>query len=50
MNRRYCGACGKRTYDSKRAAKRAHQTAGFRLHIYWCEHAQGYHCANKGKR
>lgn len=50
MSQRHCEACGKRTYDSKRAAKRAHQTASFRLRIYWCEIAGGYHCANKGKR
>lgn len=42
--------CGKRRYESKRAARSANRSARFRLFIYFCELCHGFHVANAEKR
>ena len=49
-NEEAAALCGKRRYESKRAARAAHRHARFRLHIYFCESCHGYHVANGEKR
>lgn len=42
--------CGKRIFESAKAAKRANANAPLRLRPYYCEACHGWHVANAEKR
>lgn len=41
--------CSKRCFASRQAAKAAHQTAGWRMRIYWCRSCKAWHVTNHEK-
>jgi hypothetical protein len=42
--------CGKRSFASASAARRANAKARFRIRAYFCERCHAYHVANQDKR
>lgn len=47
---RACPVDGKRIFSSRRQARRATAAVHWRIRIYWCEDARGWHVTNGDKR
>lgn len=43
-------SCGKKVFRSIHSARQAHAKAHWRLRVYWCAEALGFHVTNGEKR